>query len=127
MYRILLLLLALSACSAGQSVSKLADRTTEYVLVEIDGVPFAANATLRFPDAGKISGQAPCNSYFATQTVPYPWFGIEGVGATRMACPDLAAEAAYFGALEDMTQALVTNGRLTLSNSNGRRMVFEAR
>lgn len=126
MYRILLFLLALSACSSGQSVSKLADRTAEYVLIEIDGVPFAANATLRFPHAGEITGQTPCNSYFANRTVPYPWFGIEGVGATRMACPAQAAEAAYFAALEDMTQADVRGGVLILSNSNGRRMVFEA-
>jgi heat shock protein HslJ len=127
MYRIFLILLALSACSTEQSMSKLADRTAEYVLIAIDGVPFAANATLRFTHAGEITGQAPCNTYFAARTVPYPWFGMEGIGATRMACPELAAEAAYFTALEDMTQADVTGRTLALTNSNGRRMVFEAR
>lgn len=127
MYRILLLLLALSACNAAHNGSKPVDGPADYLLVEIDGAPFAARATLRFPNARQITGEAPCNRYFATRTVPHPWFGIEGVGATRMACPDLAAEAAYFAALEDMTQADVTGPLLTLSNSNGRRMVFEAR
>lgn len=119
--------LALGGCSPDESISKFADGEAAYHLVSLDGVPFAGRATISFPEPGRVTGQAPCNSYFALQTVPYPWFGLEGIGATRMACPDLDLEAQFFAALEDMTLSEVTGDTLILSNPAGREMVFEAR
>lgn len=130
MTRILSLLIgltSLSACAADESISKFVDTSAEYALVEMDGMPFVAKATIAFPEEGRVVGQAPCNRYFAQQTVPYPWFGLEGIGATRMACPDLAIETAFFNALEGMTLAEVSGDTLILSNSLGRQMVFAAR
>jgi heat shock protein HslJ len=46
-------------------------------LIRIDGAPFAARATLRFPREGAITGDAPCNAFSARQSVPYPWFRAE--------------------------------------------------
>lgn len=122
-----LTLLGLSACATDESISKFVDVNAEYYLVSLGGQPFDARATISFPAPGEVVGQAPCNRYFAMQTVPYPWFGLEGVGATRMACPDLDAETAFFTALENMTLAEVSGETLILSNPSGGEMVFEAR
>lgn len=119
--------LYLSACFPDESISGFVDPTSVYQLVKVDGVSFEATATISFPDTGKVEGQAPCNRYFAAQTEPYPWFALDGIGATRMACPDLSAETAFFAALEDMTLAEVSGDTLILSNTNGRQMVFNAR
>jgi heat shock protein HslJ len=93
-------------------------------LTELDGKPFAATATLTFPEAGKIAGKAPCNRYFGALPGTYPAFKPEKVGATRMACPDLQAETVFFQALAAMTTANVAGNTLTLTGPDGRNMVF---
>ena len=95
-------------------------------LVEIDGNAFAARATLDLSEAGRITGRAPCNGYFADQTAPYPWFRAGPIGVTRRACPDLQQENAFLSALPEMTLAEVSGGTLILSNDAGRQMVFRA-
>ena len=80
---------------------------------------------LRPTQTGKISGQAPCNRYFATQSTPYPWFEAGPIGATRMACASLSADTVFFTALSDMTLAEVVGDTLILSNDKGREMVFQ--
>lgn len=97
---------------------------TNWKLFEIDGKPFAARATLGFADQGALSGQAPCNRYSGEQSAPYPWFTAEKIVTTRMACADMAAEAAYFQALAAMTLSEVAGGMLILSNDSGGEMVF---
>ena len=119
-------LVILNACAPDETVSGYAAQDTTYHLVEIDGTTVGP-ATLTFPQEGRISGRAACNSYFAVQTLPYPWFNVEAIGATRMACSDLAAEVAFFEALRTMTLAEVTDTVLILSTEDGRQMVFEAR
>ncbi|MEL7013948.1 MAG: META domain-containing protein [Pseudomonadota bacterium] len=97
-----------------------------WVLKEIDGAAFTARATLEFPEEGVLQGKAPCNTFRGTQTVPYPWFKAENIAATRMACPELEAENAFFTALSEMTLAEVGGDTLLLSNDAGREMVFLA-
>ena len=124
---VLIAALTLTACSRDESISKFVDTLAVYHLVELDGEAFQSTATISFPEEERVVGQAPCNRYFATQTVPYPWFGLEGIGATRMACPDLAQETIFFEALGGMTLAEVLGDTLILSNSVGRKMVFQSR
>ena len=57
-------------------------------LKSIDGTPFSATATLTFPEPGKIAGDAPCDSYFGSQTAPYPRFEAPNIASTKMACPN---------------------------------------
>ena len=116
-----------SACVPDERVSSGIEPTIEYNLIDLDGAPFDGTATISFPEPGKVVGQAPCNRYFATQTEPYPWFSLEGIGATRMACPDLNVESSFFAALEEMTLSEVSGDTLILSNTDGRQMVFVAR
>jgi len=52
--------------------------------------------------------------------------GASQIGATKMACPDLAAENLFFAALAEMTLSEVLGDTLLLSNDKGREMVFKA-
>jgi len=97
-----------------------------YVLQSLDGTDFPARATITFDDAGTITGNGPCNTFNASLIAPYPWFEAGPITSTRMACPDLAAEDAYFAALAIMNRALVSGDTLELSNDAGRHMVFQA-
>jgi len=123
---IIALLWGLTNCGGDESVTAYGAGDATWRLVEIDGQPFTARATLGFADEGRLSGQAPCNSYLGQQTVPYPWFRAEKIVTTHMACPDLAAETVYFAALAAMTLSEVSGAALILSNDAGREMVFEA-
>lgn len=95
-------------------------------LIEMEGAPFPAPATLRFPRRGQIAGNGPCNSYRATMNVPYPWFGIGPIAATRRACPDLATELNYFDALQRTTLSEVFGDTLILSDDDGPLLVFKS-
>lgn len=86
---LLTLLGGLVGCTPDETLTGYAPQGIEYRLTELDGAPFPAHATLSFGENGQISGQAPCNSYFSTVTAPYPWFGLDAIGATRRACSDL--------------------------------------
>lgn len=90
----------------------------------LNGVDFTASATFRFSARHKIAGQGPCNSYSATMDIPFPWFGTGPIAATRRACPDLAAETAFFETLRAATQSEVRDGKLTLSGDDGVLMTF---
>ena len=95
-------------------------------LQSIDGAPYPLRATLRFPEEGRLTGEAPCNLYSGTQTAPYPWFAAKEVTTTHRTCPDLDAETSYFHALAEMTLVEVAGEVLILSNVKGREMVFRA-
>lgn len=117
--------LALSACKEDETVAGY-DSGQTWQLTELDGAAFTANATLEFGEAGKVTGQAPCNSFFSEQTKPYPWIAFGPIGATRMMCPQMTEEKAYLTALTEMSQAEVSGDVLILSNEAGRQMVFKA-
>jgi heat shock protein HslJ len=121
-----LAMLTLGACSLDETVAAYGGADRVWVLESLNGTPFAYRATLEFSEGGQIRGQAPCNAYFGTQTAPYPWFMLEDVGATRMACPDIAAEDAFFAALDVMSQSEVSGNTLRLANDDGEEMVFRA-
>ena len=118
--------MALAGCKKDETVSGYGGADKTWVLTEVDGKPFNARANLSFPEPGRITGSAPCNRFFGEQTKPYPWFGLNAVGATKMACPNLTEEGVFFEALGDMTIAEVLGDIMILSNENGREMVFKA-
>ncbi len=124
--RWLMITLALTACQGDETLSAYGAAQRDWRLVEMDGQAVKAPVTLRFPEAGQITGTGPCNSFSATQTAPYPWFGIGPIASTRSACPNLAAEAAFFRALEAMELAEVLGDTLILSTAQGRQMLFKA-
>ncbi len=94
---------------------------TSWALVEIDTDQMAvpdAEVTIRF-EAGKISGSGGCNNYsgsFSLGDENPMSITIGPVAATRMACPDPVGgqEAAYFKALEGVSEWGYESGRLEL-------------
>lgn len=119
-----LLILGLNACQPDETLARYAGEGSTWQLVEIGGEQANADTTLGFPEPGRMAGQAPCNSYGATITAPYPWFELGGLAVTRRACPDLPAETAYFDALTKMTLSEVSGDVLILSNDDGVELVF---
>lgn len=96
---------------------------TEWVLASVDGAAVDYTATLSLAEQGRITGQAPCNRYFADVTRTGDDFKLGMIGATRMACLQIKGEAAYFQALQGVDKAQETAAQLTLSGA-GHEMVF---
>lgn len=96
---------------------------TEWVLASVDGAAVDYTATLSFAETGRITGQAPCNRYFADVTRQGDSFKLGMIGATRMACLQIKGEAAYFQTLQGVDTLIESPARLTLSGA-GHEMVF---
>ncbi|MDI3337904.1 META domain-containing protein [Defluviimonas aestuarii] len=117
-------LLIATACQGNETVAAYGAGNGIWQLTEIDGVAFASHATLSFPEPGRIAGEAPCNTYMGRMDAPYPWFEAKDLAVTRRACPDLAAETAFFDGLAAMTLSETSGDTLILSNPDGREMIF---
>lgn len=122
----LLISLTLSACKYDETISGYTDTDATWALVELYGKPFTARATIAFPSKGKVIGQAPCNTYGSTQTLPLPWIKFGPIVSTKMACPDMAAEQLFFEALSAMTLAEVHANTMILSTEDGHEMIFKS-
>ena len=114
--------LAAGACTADEGGAPASGSL--WRLDSIDGTPFAARATLGFPEPGLIAGKAPCNSYGGELTASAPGFGIGPLRVTRMACGDLEAERQFFQTLGAMAAMETQGDQLILSAPDGTRMVF---
>jgi heat shock protein HslJ len=112
---------ALAACVSPALSDDIAD--VDWYLVGLEGQDTAWEASLRF-EGDRVTGQAPCNRFFATNTATLPDINFGPMGATRMACPDLAAEEAFFAALQVMQRAELDQGHLYLTGPEGRIMEF---
>lgn len=95
-------------------------------LTELAGQPLSGGVTLSFAPADRIAGKAPCNRYAASMTAPYPAFKTGPILSTKMACPNLAEEDAFFTALAAMSQAEVSGDTLILRDDTGTEMRFKA-
>lgn len=95
----------------------------DWHLVGLEGQEVDWTASLRF-DGEKLSGKAPCNRWFATNAAALPAIAIKAIGATKMACPDLAAESAFFETLQAMQRAELDQDHLYLIGPEGRIMEF---
>jgi heat shock protein HslJ len=65
------------------------------------GVVSGAEATLEFPETGRVAGRGSCNRFFGPVTITGPAITFGQLGSTMMACaePVGAQEAKYFAAL----------------------------
>lgn len=73
-----------------------------------------------------IDGEGPCNPYFGALNGGHPEFDVGPIGSTRRACPQHAAEAAFFEALQAVTTASLEGGILVLSGVGMVELVFTA-
>ncbi|MEW9918435.1 META domain-containing protein [Marimonas sp. MJW-29] len=118
--------LMLAACFGDETLYSYGAAGKTWRLVELRDAPFTSGATLTFPEPGRISGQAPCNLFNATQEAPYPWFATGPIAATRMACPDLEDERAFLDALAAASLSEVLGDTLILSNDDGVLLTFKS-
>ena len=70
-----------------------------------------------------VAGQGPCNRYSGERVGLAPAFAVDALGATKMACPELALEADYLAALSAVTQVEESESRLVLAGP-GVELVF---
>lgn len=112
---------ALAACVTPALSDEIAG--IDWHLVGLEGSEVTWDATLRL-DGDKLTGKAPCNRYFGTNAASLPAISFSGIGATRMACEELAAEEAYFSALQAMQRSELDQGHLFLIGPEGRIMEF---
>lgn len=120
-----LALLLLVACGPDETVSAFGS-DDDYVLQSMNGVDVSVPISINISEPGQISGQAPCNSYAAAQTAPYPWFDLGPVRSTRATCPEQALENQYLAALATMTISEVSEPVLILSNDAKETLVFQS-
>ena len=113
-----------AACVGDETVATYGGSDKDWRVVEIDNVPFEANAALSFSKRGKIEGTGPCNTYTARMTTPYPWFETGPIMATQTTCPNLDAETVFFNALSEMTLSEVFGDTLILSTVDGRSIIL---
>ncbi|WP_395542016.1 META domain-containing protein [Neotabrizicola sp. sgz301269] len=118
-------LLAATACVAPGQAEPLTG--TEWHLVGIEGQRAPAPLSLIFAEDGKVTGKAPCNRWFAANGATLPALALQGIGATKMACPDLAVEQAYFEALAAMQRMEQAETHLFLIRAEGRVLEFSAK
>ena len=119
-------LLVLGSCARDETAAAYGGADKVWRVVEIDNVPFAARATLTFPEPGQIAGDAHCNSYRADMTAPYPWFDAGPIASTRKQCPDYASETRFLNALADMNLSEILGDTMILSTPEGRSIILKA-
>jgi heat shock protein HslJ len=78
-----------------------------------------AEATLEFPEQGRVVGRGSCNRFFALVAVSGDSMRFSGIGATRMACEEPLAtqETKYFKALESAEHFAIEGDRLVIHSS----------
>ena len=121
-----LTLALLAGCDADETLRSYGGADKTWQLVELNGTAFTDTAILTFPARSKVVGNGPCNHFAATLKVPYPWFEVTQFVSTKMACPALAQETAFFDALSAASISEVLGDTMILSNPQGLTMVFNA-
>ena len=110
--------------------------------VSLTGVKWIAESLngkeLKFKEAGsevfitleagnkKIFGKAGCNRFFGVYEQNDSRLTFSGMGATRMACPDMDIETAFFKVLEDTRSFVIKKNKLTLKDDGNVIAVFKA-
>ena len=91
---------------------------TEWRLESLGGkdVPAASQASLSFPESGRVAGNASCNRFFGTYTQTGRKISFSQMGSTRMACVGPAAEqeTRYLAALQTATGFELEGGKLVI-------------
>lgn len=117
--------LGLAACQSAPAAELTpAALAKEWQLVGFAGGTLPPRVTMDLREAGRATGQAPCNRWFGAVEGTLPEFRIGQAGATRMACPDLEAEGAFLTALGQITAAALEGDKLILTGADGARMEF---
>ena len=115
-------LLALTACAMPGATAPAPLVGSEWQLEDLGGrgVLDRVQATLAFPEAGRVAGNSSCNRFFGSYTLMQDRVAFGQLGGTRMACPEAVAdqETRYLDALQK-AQRLEVQGRTMLMHVQG--------
>lgn len=119
-------LLASAACAnGGGGIAKSGPEGKEWRLVELDTGPVAAAegpraSSLRLDaENAQASGSGGCNRFSGGYTLTGDALTFQPLAATKMACPEMATESAYFAALAQTRAWRIHRGRLELLDGDG--------
>jgi len=122
-------LIAVQACQPQPAGAALAG--TEWRLLTIgktDVMP-DTEITIRFAD-GEVSGNASCNSYFASYEANGSRLTFDAVGMTEMWCMEpeglMDQETRYLQTLPKAESYNIADGKLIIFLSDGDQLIFEA-
>ena len=118
--------LCLAAAGAkGLATTPDQDFVRQWMLLTINGEAIQPGVTLDLTDPARLSGQGPCNRWFARQTAELPALAVVAIGATRRACAELALEQRFLLVLSDMTLARISQtGTLVLTGPEDQSLEF---
>ena len=115
-------LLAGCAVPTAQSLSE-----DTWVTVAIDGVAAVVSPppTLRWTDAGRVSGSGGCNQFSGKYTLEFDRMAFSALAATRMLCVPApqGQEDKFFKALELTRRVQLADGVLLLLDEQGKPLV----
>ncbi|QHE87631.1 META domain-containing protein [Hydrogenophaga sp. BPS33] len=115
-------LLVLNACALPGASAPAPLVGSEWLLEDLGGrgVLDRVQATLAFPEAGRVAGNSSCNRFFGSYTLMQDKVAFGQLGGTRMACPPAVGdqEARYLDALQK-AQRLEVQGKTMLMHVQG--------
>jgi heat shock protein HslJ len=103
---VMVLGLALAGCAARGTGSHAPGNLvgTAWRLVDLGGAAVlgSVDATLEFPEAGKVAGSGSCNRFSGSVETSGETIRVGNLASTRMACVEavMSQEERYFGALQ---------------------------
>jgi heat shock protein HslJ len=115
-------LMALTACAMPGAPAPAPLVGSEWQLEDLGGrgVLDRVQATLAFPEAGRVAGNSSCNRFFGSYTLMQDRVAFGQLGGTRMACAEAVneQETRYLDALQK-AQRLEVQGRTMLMHVQG--------
>ncbi len=124
-------IIGLAACGSGDSIADTMWKLESYgERGNLQTVIQDTEITIEFKsEENKIAGSGGCNSYFGGYEINKNELTIiPPIGSTMMACPEpiMDQEQEYFKLLETTETFQIQNGKLTISCSGNKMLVFVA-
>lgn len=114
--------MALTACAMPGTPAPAPLVGSEWLLEDLGGrgVVDRVQATLAFPEAGRVAGNSSCNRFFGSYTLMQDRVAFGQLGGTRMACAEAVneQETRYLDALQK-AQRLDIQGKTMLMHVQG--------
>ena len=87
-----------------------------YVLVGMDGKTVPLRNVTLVVEENRLSGQAPCNGYSATNNAELPAIALSPIVATKVACKDMKLETRFLSVLQQANSADFYGGVLRVKS-----------
>ena len=112
--------LSLAACAGQPAAPSLTGTEWRLEALGDSAVMERSQATLTFPEAGRVAGNGSCNRFFGSVRITQGHIGFDQMGSTKMACmgPANEQEARYLAALQK-AERYELQGRTLLIHVNG--------